>query len=74
MELTTVSFQDLHDLPSLQIPQPDFIIFAPAHDPFSPCHREARSDAVLRIRVASVSLQTSRGIVVPQTDRGVMCG
>ncbi len=51
-----MAIQDLHDFPSLQVPQVDFVIFAARHDPFAPGDAEASADAVLGILMTDVGL------------------
>jgi hypothetical protein len=51
-----MTFEDLHDFPSLQIPQVDFVIFAARHDPFASGDAEAGADAVFGVLMADVGL------------------
>jgi len=51
-----MTIKDLHDFPSLQIPQIYFVIFAARHYPFAPGDAEAGPDAVLGVLVTDVSL------------------
>jgi hypothetical protein len=51
------------------------MIFTPGNNPFSTRHTEARGNAVLIVDVADVGLETTRGLVVPETDGAVVgCG
>ena len=61
-----MTIKDLHDFPSLQIPQVDFAIFAARHDPFASCDAEASSDAVLGVLMTDVGLQATRCLEIPQ--------
>ena len=54
--LTLMAIEDLHDFPTLQIPQIDFAIFAARHDPLASGDAEAGADAVLGVLVADVRL------------------
>ena len=51
-----MAIEDLHDFPTLQIPQVDFAIFAARHDPLASGDAEAGADAVLGVLVADVRL------------------
>ena len=68
MILTCVSFEYLHDLSALQVPEIDFVIFAAGHDPLAACDAEASGNAVLLVPMTHVGLQASRCLVIPQTD------
>ncbi len=69
-----MAIEDLHDLPSLQIPQVDFAVFATRHDPLASGDAEASTDAVLCILMTDVRLQTARRLEVPQPYRAVVGG
>jgi hypothetical protein len=51
-----MTIKDLHDFPSLQIPQVDFVVFAARHDPFASGDTEASPDAVLGVLMTDVGL------------------
>lgn len=50
------------------------MVLAAANDPFTTRYAKARRDAVLRIRVANISLQAPRGIVIPKPNRRIVRG
>jgi hypothetical protein len=54
--LTLMALEDLHDFPTLQIPQVDLAVFAARHDPLASGDAEAGADAVLGVLVADVRL------------------
>jgi hypothetical protein len=54
--LTLMAIKDLHDFPTLQIPQVDFAVLAARHDPLASGDAEAGPDAVLGVLVADVRL------------------
>ena len=69
-----MAIEDLHDFPTLQIPQVDFAIFAARHDPLASGDAEAGADAVLGVLVADVRLQAARRLEVPETYGTVVGG
>lgn len=69
-----MAIEDLHDFPTLQIPQVDFAIFAARHDPLASGDTEAGADAVLGVLVADVRLQAARRLEVPETYGTVVGG
>jgi len=70
----SMTIEDLHDFPALQVPQVYLAVFATRHDPLAAGDAEAGGDAVLGILVADVGLQAARGLKVPQPYRAVVCG
>ena len=54
--LTLMALKDLHDFPTLQIPQVYFAVLAARHDPLASGDAEAGADAVLGVLVADVRL------------------
>lgn len=69
-----MSLHYLYNLPRLEVPQIHFVVFAAGDNPLVTCHAETRGDAVLFVFVPGVSLQTARGLVVPETDGAVVGG
>jgi len=69
-----VSFKDLDNFPGLQVPDVDLVVLAARDDPFPARDAEACGDAVLRVHVADVRLEASRGVIIPQADGAVVCG
>ena len=51
-----MTIEDLHDFPSLQIPQVYFVIFAAGHDPFASGDAETRADTVFGVLMTDVGL------------------
>ncbi len=67
-ELTSVTFEHLHNLPRLKVPEVDLHIFASAHDMF-PSGGEVREDTIRAIRMSTIRLDALGRLGVPQTDR-----
>ena len=62
---TGMTFQNLNDLPTLQIPQIHLPILATRNYPFPTCHAETSDDTVLGILMTGVGFEATRGLVVP---------
>ena len=69
-----MTIEDLHDFPSLQIPQVYFVIFAARHDPFASSDAETRADTVFGVLMTDVGLQAARRLEVPQPYGAVVGG
>jgi len=69
-----MAFQNLNNLPTLQIPQIDLPVLTARNYPFPTRHAETSDDAVFGVLVTRVSFEATRGLVVPQSDRVVVCG
>lgn len=68
-----MALEDLDDLARLEIPYIGFVIFAASYDPLTARDAEARRNAVLHVCVPCVRFQAACGLVVPQTNRAVVC-
>ena len=64
----------LDNLPCLEIPEVHFVVLAPRDDPFPARHAETRCDAEFVVDMTYVCLQTTRALVVPETDSAIMGG
>jgi hypothetical protein len=56
---TLMALEDLHDFPTLQVPQVDLAIFATRNDPFAARDAEAGGDAVFYVLMADVRLEAA---------------
>ena len=56
---TLMALEDLHDFPTLQVPQVDFAVFAARNDPFAARDAEAGGDAVFCVLMANVRLEAA---------------
>lgn len=63
-QLASVTFQHLHDLPRLEVPDVDLHVFTSAHDMF-PSRRKVREYAKCAIRMPAVRLDTLGRLGVP---------
>ena len=62
---TRVTLQNLNDLPTLQIPQIHLPVLTTRNYPFPTRHAETSDDAVFGVLVTGVSLEATRGLIVP---------
>lgn len=60
-----MSLEDLHNFPSLKVPQIYSFVLATRNDPFPSRHAETSYNAKRRVFMARISLQTPRRLVIP---------
>ena len=68
-----MTVQHLSDLPTLEIPDVNLVVFAPADYVFT-VGGEARWDAVRSVGMANVSFEALRVAVIPEADCRVLSG
>ena len=66
-----MTLEDLKNLSALQMPNIDFGIFTPADDIIA---SETSRNAISPIGMPDVSLHTTRRVVIPQSNSGVLRG
>jgi hypothetical protein len=70
---TLMPFENLHDLSALEVPEVNFVVLAPRDNPLPSGHTKASDDAKFCVAVAYIRFETAGGVIVPQTDRVVVC-
>lgn len=62
----------LYHLTALKVPNDYLRVFTAAYNVLRFCVRKARNYAIRSVHVSSISLDTTRGVVIPETDCGIL--